>query len=138
MKHLFLTLILAMTMASCAQKLTEKIEVKYPNGNPEIVLMLNKSGECVKKIEYYDSGQVKMEGPMKNGKREGEWTAYFRDGRVQSHGYFKNGERTGAATVYYSNGNMLSEGFYKEGKHSGHWKWYDEQGNLIREEDYPE
>ena len=138
MKHLFLTLILAMTMVSCAQKLTEKIEVKYPNGNPEIVLMLNKSGECVKKIEYYDSGQVKMEGPMKNGKREGEWTAYFRDGRVQSHGYFKNGERTGAATVYYSNGNLLSEGFYKEGKHSGHWKWYDEQGNLIREEDYPE
>ena len=138
MKHLFLILILAMTMVSCAQKLTEKIEVKYPNGNPEIVLMLNKSGECVKKIEYYDSGQVKMEGPIKNGQREGEWTAYFRDGRVQSHGFFKNGERTGAATVYYSNGNLLSEGFYKEGKHCGHWKWYDEQGNLLREEDYPE
>lgn len=138
MKNIFLILILAMTMVSCAQKLTEKIEVKYPNGNPEIVLMLNKSGECVKKIEYYDSGQVKMEGPIKNGKREGEWTAYFRDGRVQSHGFFKNGERTGAATVYYSNGNLLSEGFYREGKHSGHWKWYDEQGNLLREEDYPE
>lgn len=127
-----------MVLASCAQKLTEKIEVKYPNGQPEMVLMFNKSGECVKQIHYYQSGQVKMEGPMKNGKREGEWTAFFPSGRVQSHGFFKNDERTGAAEAYWNNGNLLYEGYYKEGKHIGHWKWYDEQGNLIREEDYGE
>lgn len=138
MKKIILLLTISLCFACCSAQLTEKVEVRYPNGQPELILMLNKSGECVKKIEYYDSGQVKMEGGMKNGQREGEWTAYFPDGRVQSHGFYKNGVRTGAATVYRSNGNLLSEGFYKEGKHSGHWKWYDEQGNLIREENYPE
>lgn len=138
MKKIILFLSGLMAFACCSPRLTEKVEVTYPNGQPEMVLMFNKSGECVRKIEYYDSGVVKMEGGMKDGKREGEWTAYFPDGRVQSHGYFKDGERTGAATVYWSNGNLRSEGFYKEGKHCGKWKWYDEQGILLREENYPE
>lgn len=138
MKKIILALSLFLALASCDAQLTEKIEVTYPNGKPEIVLLLDKSGECVRKVEYYDSGEVRMEGAIKNGQRDGEWTAYFPDGRVQSHGYFKDGQRTGASKVYWNNGNLRLEGFYTEGKHSGHWKWYDEQGNLIREEDYPE
>lgn len=138
MKKIILALSLFLALASCDAQLTEKIEVTYPNGKPEIVLLLDKSGECVRKVEYYDSGEVRMEGAIKNGQRDGEWAAYFPDGRVQSHGYFKDGQRTGASKVYWNNGNLRLEGFYKEGKHSGHWKWYDEQGNLIREEDYPE
>ena len=138
MKKIILALSLFLALASCDAQLTEKIEVTYPNGKPEIVLLLDKSGECVRKVEYYDSGEVRMEGAIKNGQRDGEWTAYFPDGRVQSHGYFKDGQRTGASKVYWNNGNLRLEGFYTEGKHSGHWKWYDEQGTLIREEDYPE
>ena len=138
MKKIIRALSLFLALASCDAQLTEKIEVTYPNGKPEIVLLLDKSGECVRKVEYYDSGEVRMEGAIKNGQRDGEWTAYFPDGRVQSHGYFKDGQRTGASKVYWNNGNLRLEGFYTEGKHSGHWKWYDEQGNLIREEDYPE
>jgi len=138
MKKIILALSLILTLASCDAQLTEKIEVTYPNGKPEMVLLFNKSGECVRKVEYYDSGTVRMEGAIKDGQRDGEWTAYFPDGRVQSHGYFKDGQRTGASKVYWSNGNLRSEGFYKEGKHSGKWKWYDEQGYFLREEDYGE
>ena len=138
MKKIILALSLILTLASCDAQLTEKIEVTYPNGKPEMVLLFNKSGECVRKVEYYDSGAVRMEGAIKDGQRDGEWTAYFPDGRVQSHGYFKDGQRTGASKVYWSNGNLRSEGFYKEGKHSGKWKWYDEQGYFLREEDYGE
>ena len=136
MKKIILALSLLLTLASCSAQLTEKIEVTYPNGKPEMVLLFDKSGECVRKVEYYDSGEVRMEGAIKNGQRDGEWTAYFPDGRVQSHGYFEDGKRTGAATVYWMNGNLREEGFYTEGRHSGRWKWYDEQGNLLREEDY--
>lgn len=138
MKKIFILLATALMFASCSAQLTEKVEVSYPNGQPQIVKMLNKSGDCVKEIEYYETGQVKMEGSMKDGNREGEWKAYFPDGRVQSIGSFVKGLRMGQATVWQENGNLLQEGFYKEGKHCGKWKFYDEQGNLLKEVDYGE
>lgn len=138
MKRVFILMTTLFILASCSSRLIEKVEVRYPNGQPQTVIKLDKSGICVYKTEYYDTGKVRMEGPMKNDKMDGEWTAYLPDGRVQSHGYFKDGKRTGAATVYWANGNLREEGFYKEGRHCGHWKWYDEQGILLREEDYPE
>ena len=138
MKNFFILLATILAFSCCTPRLTEKVEVRFPNEQPQVVLKVNKKGECVYKTEFYQTGQVRMEGPMKNGRMEGEWTAYLPDGRVQSHGYFEDGKRTGAATVYWENGNLREEGFYKNGHHCGHWKWYDEQGNLIREEDYPE
>ena len=129
---------MALALVSCNAQLEEKVTASFPNGQPQIVQMLNKSGECVKEIEYYETGQVKMEGAKKNGRREGEWKAYIPDGRLQIHGFFKDNLRTGEATVWRENGNLYSEGFYNEGKHCGKWKWYDEQGNLIKEVDYGE
>lgn len=127
-----------MLLASCSAQLTEKVQATFPDGTPRVVRYYDKHDQCVKETEYYESGQVKMEGGMKNGKMEGEWTAYFIDGRVQSHGFFVDGKRTGAAEVYYSNGNKYEEGYYKEGKHVGKWKFYDEQGHFIKEVDYGE
>ena len=138
MRKIFLLFSLALAMACCGQKLTEKVEASFPNGQPQYVSMVNKSGECVRWIEYYESGQVKMEGGMKDGKREGEWKAHFPDGRMQSIGIFENDQRTGAATVWQENGNLLQEGFYKNGTHCGKWKYYDEQGYVIKEVDYGE
>lgn len=138
MKKILLIFSTILLIASCSAQLTPKTEVKFPNGQPQIVRYYNKQDKCVKETEYYASGQVKMEGGMKDGKMEGEWTSYFPDGRRQSHGYFKDGKRTGEATVWQENGNLLQEGSYKEGKHCGKWKFYDEQGNLIREVDYGE
>ena len=125
-------------MASCAQRLTEKVEARYPNEQPQIVRKYDKSGNCVYEMEYYDTGEVRMEGAMKNGKKQGEWKAYLRDGRPWSIGNFKDGKMDGPSTVYWENGNLRYEGNFKDGAHCGHWKWYDEQGFLLREEDYPE
>ncbi len=133
---MYMAMVLA--MAACTPKLTEKVEARFSNGQPQYVKMLDKSGNCVKEIEYYESGQVKMEGAMKDGKREGEWKAYLRDGRPQSIGSFKAGKMDGATTVYWENGNLRWEGFYKADKHCGKWKYYDEQGNFLNEVDYGE
>ena len=138
MKRILVLLVFVLTLASCSAQLTEKVEVSFPNGKPQIVRYFDKNNNCVREIEYYESGQVKMEGGMKDGQMDGEWTAYFPDGRVQSHGFFKEGKRTGAAQVFYPNGNKYQEGFYKDGKHCGKWKFYDEQGILLREDDYGE
>ena len=138
MKKLFLLLILILTFASCSPRLTEKVEARYPNEQPQIVRKYDKSGNCVYEMEYYETGQLRMEGPMKDGKRQGEWKAYLRDGRPWSIGGFKDGKMDGPSTVYRENGNLRYKGNFKDGVHSGHWKWYDEQGFLLREEDYPE
>lgn len=138
MKKIFLILSTMLFLASCSAQLTEKVEAKFPNGQPRLVHYYDKHDQCVKETEYYETGQVKMEGGMKDGKMDGDWTAFFPDGRVQSHGTFKDGERTGAAQVFYANGNKYQEGFYKNGKHCGKWKFYDEQGILIKEVDYGE
>lgn len=138
MKKWFLFLVMALMLGSCSAQLTEKVEARFPNGQPEVVHYYDKNNNCVKETEYYASGQVKMEGGMKDGKWEGKWVAYFPDGRMQSVGYFENGLRTGQATVWQENGNLLEEGFYKEGKHCGKWKFYDEQGDIIKEVDFGE
>ena len=138
MKKLILVLSAIMLLASCSAQLNEKVEVMFPDGKPQIVHYYDKSGQCVKEKEYYETGQLKMEGALKDGLREGEWKAYFPDGRLQSIGTFKNDMRTGAATVWQENGNLLYEGFYKEGKQTGLWKWYDEQGDLLKEVDHGE
>ena len=138
MRKLFILTSLFLLLASCSAQLTEKVEAKFPDGQPQIVHYFDKNNNCVKETEYYQSGQVKMEGGMKDGKWDGKWVAYFPDGRMQSIGSFENGLRTGQATVWQENGNLLQEGFYKGGKHCGKWKFYDEQGDLIKEVDFGE
>lgn len=136
-KILFIMSVLCF-LVSCVPKLTEKVEVTFPNGQPQLVKMLDKSNHCVKEIEYYETGQVKMGGAMKDDQREGVWTAYFPDGRPQSIADFKAGKMNGASKVYWENGNLRWEGFYKEDQYFGKWKYYDEQGNLLKEVDYGE
>ena len=138
MKRVLLFFAVLFAFTSCSAQLTEKVVETYPNGKTLKAQYFNKKGDCVKEAEYYESGQVKMEGGMKGEKREGEWKAYFPDGRVQSVGTFVDDLRTGQATVWQENGNLLQEGFYKEGKHCGKWKFYDEQGNIVKEVDYGE
>lgn len=129
---------MALAFASCTAKLTEEVVETFPDGKVQRTQFLNRKGSCVKEVEFYETGQVKMEGGMKDNKREGEWKAYFPDGRVQSIGTFVNGLRTGQATVWQENGNLLQEGSYKDGRHVGKWKYYDEMGNLLKEVDYGE
>jgi len=138
MKKLFLIFFTLLAFACCSSRLTEKVEARYPNEQPQYVRKYDKSGDCVYETEYYESGQVRMEGAMKNGKRQGEWNAYLRDGRSWSIDVFKDGVLDGPSTVYWENGNLRWEGYYKAGKHCGEWKWYDEQGNLLRVEHYSE
>ena len=115
-------------MASCNDRLTEKVVNVYDDGQPAKLQYVNSKDECVREVELYEDGAVKMEGEMKDGKRSGEWKSYFPDGKVQSTGFFENGLRTGKAKVYHENGNLYMDGFYKEGRKTGEWIFYDEQG----------
>ena len=131
--------LLTISILSCETPLTEKIEAKYPNDQPKLISYFReKDGkkEKVKEKYFHENGQLKMEGTILNGKREGEWKAYFDNGQIQSIGEFKDGRRTGATKVYYVNGKLFYEGFYNGEKKTGHWKFYNEKGNLVDEKDF--
>ena len=113
MKRVLLFLATVLLLGSCAEKLTEKVERSFPDGKPQLVRYYDKSNQCLKETEYYETGQVKMEGRLKDDKREGEWKAYLRDGRIWSIDTFKNGELEGPSTVYWENGNLRWEGNYR-------------------------
>ena len=136
MKRVFLYLAAVLLLGSCSPRLTEKVESSFPNGQAKVVRYYDKNNNCLKEIEYYETGQVKMEGAMQDGKREGEWKAYLRDGRPWSIDTFKDGELEGPSTVYWENGNLRWEGNFKAGVHCGNWKFYDEQGNFFKSREY--
>tara|TARA_B100001057_G_C22360216_1_gene760571 strand:+ start:359 stop:643 length:285 start_codon:yes stop_codon:yes gene_type:complete len=60
---------------------------------------------------YYENGQLRWEGNIKDGKIEGLWK------------------------WYYENGQLQCEGNYKDGKGEGLWKEYDYSG-IYQETQY--
>ena len=128
MKKLFLLSFLFIALISCKDQLKEEVVQTYDNGQPASLHYVNKKNECVREVQYYENGIVKMEGGMKHAKRSGEWKSYFPDGKVQSTGFFEDGIRTGEASVYHENGNIYMRGQYKKGRKNGEWIFYDEQG----------
>lgn len=133
-----LVLFFVLVFAPCCNRQRERVVNRYDNGQPALVRVYDRSGQCVKEMEYYENGVLKMEGTMEDGHREGEWKCYFPDGKTQSTGFFHEGLRTGKASVYHENGNIYMEGHYKDNRHTGEWKYYDEQGYLLRIDDYGE
>lgn len=129
MKRVVLALFsMLLMLASCKDSLTERVIMKFENGQPAKVQYFNNENQCVREVHYYENGMVYIEGAVKDGQRTGEWNSYFPDGKKQSIGYYENGARTGKAYVYHENGNLYMEGFYKDDHRCGEWITYDEQG----------
>ncbi len=83
--------------------------------------------------EYYPSNLLKMEGMMKNGKREGIWKAWFEDGKLWSVAFYEKGVRQGESIVYREGGVKLYQGSYLNDKKIGKWLYYDESGKVASE-----
>lgn len=138
MRFILITLSLVTFLLSCGDTLTEKVEETYPNTKPKTVSFYkteNNKEVKVKEKLFYENGNLKLEGEIKDGKRTGIWKAYYEDGTLWSEGEFVNGERNGYGLNYYPNGKLRMEGDYKNDKQAGKWKYYNEQGVLIEEVD---
>ncbi len=81
-------------------------------------------------VSYFNSGQLKHEVFLKDGKPEGLGIVYFESGKVQSRTYWKNGKKHGRSVVYYENGNLYQENDYKDDVCQIS-REYTEDGNLI-------
>lgn len=137
-RNIFLAVSILLAIFSCSRNIIiEDITEQYEDGKSKVVhyYQEKKNGEriWIKETWFYQEGMKHLEGPIVDGKRNGEFKAYYKSGNVLSEGNFVDGKREGKATVYYENGKVNYEGFYKNGRECGIWKFYDEEGNLYNE-----
>ena len=133
-----LLLLLVFGLWSCTSDPYEYVELTHPNGTPQVVKYYKTEDKKVllRKIEYHENGQKRIEGTFKNGVRDGEWNAWFADGKLWSRGHFKDGKENGLKTVWHPNGQKYYEGEVKNNERTGIWKFWDLDGNLQKEVDY--
>lgn len=138
MKRILLFALLLVSFFSCSDtNIVEEVLTRHEGGNKKEVryYIENKDGSknYVRETWYYDEGMKHLDGPMVDGKRNGEFETYYKSGALMSKGTFVNGVREGDAFTYYENGNVKYQGVYVNGKECGIWKFYEENGDLDKE-----
>ena len=80
-------------------------------------------------IEYYPSGEKKVEGNFKDNYLNGKGTYFFENGSKYI-GNFKNGKFNGYGIEYYPSGGKRYEGNYKNDKLNGQGTSFNEDGSI--------
>ena len=83
--------------------------------------------------EYYDSGQKKHEGALKDGKRKGFWTFWHENGQKKREGSYKDGKQNGLWAGWNENGQKKAEVSLKDGKPDGLLTGWYENGQKMLE-----
>ncbi len=128
-------LVIGLTALSCGGNTTIP-EVPAPEQKPEAEVQAAPR-DTVKVINghskvFSPEGWLRMEGDMKDGRRNGVWTSYTPKGRVKSRGEYRDGKQEGLSTVFRDNGAMYYTGQYRNDKQVGRWEFYNEEGDLER------
>ena len=75
-----------------------------------------KNKDIVLEKEYYASGKLAREMPIKNGLINGEVRDYYENGKIRSTATFVNGHIDGVVKEYNQAGKVIKETLYKNGK----------------------
>ena len=75
-----------------------------------------KNKNIVLEKEYYASGKLAREMPIKNGLINGEVKDYYENGKIRSTASFVNGGIDGVIKEYNQAGKLIKETLYKNGK----------------------
>ena len=103
-----------------------------------IILLLFISCSEKKHTQYYENGQLQVEGIMKRGKTHGEWNSYYRNGQLESSTNYKDGIPHGKDIRYYKNGEIEYIYNYKDGRKNGTFVDFYENGQKNKEIIYGE
>ena len=131
--------LLTLFISNCGENLIEEVKERYSGGELKVVEYYKKIGDTqklVRKREYHNNGQIKMETNYKDEKLEGKWIWYYENGQIEGEGNFKDGKLDGKWTFYYENGQIEFEYNYKDGKEDGKWTYYYENGQIEWERNY--
>jgi antitoxin component YwqK of YwqJK toxin-antitoxin module len=157
MKKFVLFILVAVTITSCSSCNDEKSKEQkaeddlysiaendsifrnFEDGKPRTIRTFEYVQDkqvFVSEREYYESGQLRMEGPLVNRRREGLWKSFYEDGKIWSEGEYKDGLRDGITITYHPNGVKRFEGAFYKSKKSGIWKFWDDKGEFVKEMDF--
>ena len=75
-----------------------------------------KNKDIVLEKEYYASGKLAREIPLKDGLINGEVKDYYENGKIRSTATFVNGDIDGIVKEYNQAGKVIKETLYKNGK----------------------
>ena len=75
-----------------------------------------KNKKIVLEKEYYASGKLAREIPLKDGLINGEAKDYYENGKIRSTTNFVNGDIDGVVKEYNQAGKVIKETLYKNGK----------------------
>lgn len=129
-------------LISCSNEATDKVieEVKAektanPDSTTFTIVTLKDTTQNGESIMKYANGQVKMQGLMKDGKREGLWKSFYENGTQWSESVFTEGIKNGKTSTWYENGNKRYDGFYTDDVESGVWTYWNEAGKVVNTKD---
>ena len=77
-----------------------------------------------------ESGEMRVEGKYRNGKKYGKWTTRWGNGQKWEKGSYKDSKKYGKWTTWRENGQKNFERSYEDGKLLS-LKCWDEDGNEM-------
>lgn len=86
--------------------------------------------------QYYSTMQLRSEGTMVAGQREGRWAFFFPNGSPQAEATYVAGKEEGPYKIYRENGIPYYIGQYHEGQRTGTWEIYAADGALEATQRY--
>ena len=78
--------------------------------------------------DYYENGQLKEKGNLRDGKENGLWEFFYENGQLERRGNNKDGEMDGLWEFYQENGQLEFRSNYKDGKWDGFIEFFNEDG----------
>lgn len=81
--------------------------------------------------EFYPSGKLYKEVPLKNGNRDGKLIEYFESGKLSGYWTWVDGKMNGKSEIYFENGKLSQENNFINGVRCCESRFYAEDGHLI-------
>lgn len=111
-----------------------RVVERGPDGHPMTVCF--HIGPNQRWMQFYSNMQLRSDGMIVGGVREGLWTFYYPDGAKQTEYAFVGGKEEGPYRVYRENGVPYYVGQCRDGRRVGTWEVYDPNGKLATTQDY--
>ncbi len=114
----------------------KKVVKKYENGNPELVYVVNPSGDVKEEKGYHYNNVRSYEVGIEQGEREGDYESWSSNGTLKETGSYAKGLKTSTWVEWYNEKFPMKKGLYKDGLKEGEWVefWFDKK--IKKKEEY--
>ena len=110
----------------------------YPSGKLEAERKYDKSCNCDKLTEYYESGKIRstatyLRKAILGSQLDGAHITYFENGIIQLYTFYKAGALSGRIYANFPDGKLAYEQYFADSFKTGRWKFYNTDGGLKEE-----